>query len=254
MARYLKRGLEQTAVDEADQKVRTLVEQILGDIEARGDQAVRELSEKFDDWSPADFRLSAAEIEAAIAKVSRRDLDDLAFAQDQVRNFAAKQKACLQDIEVETLPGVVLGHKNIPVNSVGCYVPGGKYPMVASAHMSVVTAKVAGALAFRYADGSEDFVRLGDAAADGDPPKPGEVIYADAEKVLCRRWNWHQHAGSAIPPTTRRAVLTVQSLGTGGLVETAADELCRWLGQHCAASCDFAVAEGGRAEVTVGAG
>ena len=144
MARYLKRGLEQAAVDEADQKVRTLVEQILGDIEARGDQAVRELSEKFDDWSPDDFRLTEAEIEAAIAKVSRRDLDDVKFAQEQVRNFAIKQKACLQDLEIETLPGVVLGHKNIPVNSVGCYVPGGKYPMVASAHMSVVTAKVAG--------------------------------------------------------------------------------------------------------------
>ena len=103
MARYLKRGLEQTAVDEADQKVRTLVEQILGHIEARGDQAVRELSEKFDDWSPDDFRLTEAEIEAAIAKVSRRDLDDVKFAQEQVRNFAVKQKACLRDLEIETL-------------------------------------------------------------------------------------------------------------------------------------------------------
>jgi len=144
MARYLKRGLTQSAVDEADAKVRSSVESILNDIRARGDVAVRELSEKFDSWSPASFRLSETEIVAAMAKVSRRDLDDIKFAQEQIRNFAIKQKACLQDLEVETLPGVVLGHKNVPVNSVGCYVPGGKYPMIASAHMSVVTAKVAG--------------------------------------------------------------------------------------------------------------
>jgi len=144
MAKYIKRGLDQAAVDEADARVRETVEDILADIESRGDVAVRELSRKFDGWDPASFRLSDEEIEAAIAKVSRRDLDDIAFAQDQVRNFAEKQKACLRDLEVETLPGVVLGHKNIPVDSVGCYVPGGKYPMVASAHMSVVTAKVAG--------------------------------------------------------------------------------------------------------------
>jgi sulfopropanediol 3-dehydrogenase len=144
MARFLKRGLAQSAVDEADAKVRASVESTLADIRARGDAAVRELSEKFDNWSPASFRLSEAEIEAAVAQVSKRDLDDIKFAQTQVRNFAIKQKACLQDLEVETLPGVVLGHKNVPVNSVGCYVPGGKYPMIASAHMSVVTAKVAG--------------------------------------------------------------------------------------------------------------
>ncbi|MDE0941132.1 MAG: histidinol dehydrogenase [Alphaproteobacteria bacterium] len=144
MAKYLKQGLGQAEVDEADAKVRVQVEGILGDIEARGDAAVRELSEKFDNWSPESFRLSEAEIEAAMSKVAKRDLDDIRFAQTQVRNFAQHQKDALRDIEVETMPGVVLGHKNIPVNSVGCYVPGGKYPMVASAHMSVVTAKVAG--------------------------------------------------------------------------------------------------------------
>ena len=144
MAKYLKQGLGQTEVDEADAKVRAQVENILGDIQARGDQAVRDLSEKFDNWSPASFRLSEGEIEAAMSKVAKRDLDDIRFAQEQVGNFARHQKAALQDVEVETMPGVVLGHKNIPVNSVGCYVPGGKYPMVASAHMSVVTAKVAG--------------------------------------------------------------------------------------------------------------
>jgi sulfopropanediol 3-dehydrogenase len=144
MIRYLKRGktVEERADDDA--KVRQAVEAILADIEARGDAAVRALSEKFDTWSPASFRLTEREIEAAMAKVASRDLDDIRFAQAQVRNFAEHQKAALRDIEVETLPGVVLGHRNIPVNSVGCYVPGGKYPMVASAHMSVVTAKVAG--------------------------------------------------------------------------------------------------------------
>ncbi len=144
MAKYLKQGLSQSEVDEADEKVRIMVEEILADIEARGDTAVRELSEKFDNWSPESYRLSESEIETAMSQVAKRDLDDIRFAQEQVRNFATIQKAALQDVEVETLPGVVLGHKNIPVNSVGCYVPGGKYPMVASAHMSVVTAKVAG--------------------------------------------------------------------------------------------------------------
>ncbi|MFP6746823.1 MAG: histidinol dehydrogenase [Alphaproteobacteria bacterium] len=144
MAKYLKQGLGQAEVEEADAKVRAQVETILADIQARGDDAVRELSEKFDGWSPENFRLSEAEIEAAMAKVAKRDLDDIRFAQEQVRNFAQHQRAALRDVEVETMPGVVLGHKNIPVNSVGCYVPGGKYPMVASAHMSVVTAKVAG--------------------------------------------------------------------------------------------------------------
>ena len=144
MAKHLKTAQAAATRAETDSKVRATVEAILADIEARGDAAVRELSGKFDNWSPASFRLSEQEIESAMSKVAKRDLDDIRFAQAQVRNFAEQQKAALRDIEVETLPGVVLGHKNIPVNSVGCYVPGGKYPMVASAHMSVLTAKVAG--------------------------------------------------------------------------------------------------------------
>jgi sulfopropanediol 3-dehydrogenase len=144
MANYIKKGIEAGEIAQADAKVRATVESILSDIEARGDHAIRELSRKFDNWDPQMFRLSDAEIEAAISKVPKGDLADIRFAQSQVRNFAKKQKACLEDLEVETMPGVVLGHRNVPVNSVGCYVPGGKYPMVASAHMSVVTAKVAG--------------------------------------------------------------------------------------------------------------
>jgi sulfopropanediol 3-dehydrogenase len=144
MARHLKRGIDASAVKEADAKVRETVEQILADIEARGDKAVRELSEKFDKWSPKSFRLCEQEIERAVGKVAKRDLEDIRFAQAQVRNFAEKQKACILDLEVETLPGVILGHRNIPVRSIGCYVPGGRYPMVASAHMSIVTARVAG--------------------------------------------------------------------------------------------------------------
>jgi sulfopropanediol 3-dehydrogenase len=144
MPRHLKRGMDASAIKEADAKVRETVEQILADIEARKDAAVRELSQKFDDWSPASFKLTSAEIERAIAQVRNRDLDDIRFAQAQVRNFAQKQKETLRDLEVETLPGIVLGHRHIPVNSIGCYVPGGRYPMVASAHMSIVTARVAG--------------------------------------------------------------------------------------------------------------
>ena len=144
MARWLKRGIDAGAIKAADAKVRETVESILVDIDARKDQAVKDLSKKFDNWSPKDFRLSPQEIEAAIAQVPRRDLDDIKFAQAQVRNFAQKQRETMHDLEVETLPGVVLGHRHIPVNSIGCYVPGGRYPMVASAHMSIVTAKVAG--------------------------------------------------------------------------------------------------------------
>src|SRR5918912_2031997 len=144
MARYLKRGKDVGEIRAADEKVRETVETILADIESRGDMAVRELSERLDKWKPNSFRLSPQDIEEALAKVSKRDLDDIRFAQAQLRGFAEKQRACLLDLEVETLPGVGLGHKNIPVNSVGCYVPGGRYPMVASAHMSVVTARVAG--------------------------------------------------------------------------------------------------------------
>jgi sulfopropanediol 3-dehydrogenase len=132
------------AIKAADAKVREIVENILADIDARKDEAVKDLSKKFDNWSPEDFRLSPQDIERAIAQVPKRDLDDIKFAQAQVRNFAQKQRDTMHDLEVETLPGVVLGHRHIPVNSIGCYVPGGRYPMVASAHMSIVTAKVAG--------------------------------------------------------------------------------------------------------------
>jgi len=144
MPRYLKRGLDASAIKAADSKVRQTVEDILGQIEAKGDAAVRELSQKFDNWSPQEFKLSPQDIERAISQVAKRDLEDIKFAQAQVRNFAQKQKDTMLDLEVETLPGVILGHKHIPVNSIGCYVPGGRYPMVASAHMSIVTAKVAG--------------------------------------------------------------------------------------------------------------
>ena len=144
MARFLKRGRDADAVADDDAKVRATVEGILADIKARGDAAVRELSIRFDKWDRQNFRLSEGEIQACLDQLTPRDLEDIRFAQTQVRNFAQHQKAALRDIEVETLPGVVLGHRNIPVNSVGCYVPGGKYPLLASAHMSVVTAKVAG--------------------------------------------------------------------------------------------------------------
>ncbi|HEX3338278.1 MAG TPA: histidinol dehydrogenase [Pseudolabrys sp.] len=144
MPRWLKRGMDAGAIKAADARVRETVESILADIDARKDQAVKDLSKKFDNWSPKDFRLSPQEIEAAIAQVPMRDLDDIKFAQAQVRNFAQKQRETMHDLEVETLPGVVLGHRHIPVNAIGCYVPGGRYPMVASAHMSIVTAKVAG--------------------------------------------------------------------------------------------------------------
>lgn len=142
--RYLKSGKPQVERSEDDAKVRAVVEAALADIEARGDAAVRGLAEKFDNFSPTSYRLSQDEIDALIAEVSPRDMDDIRFAQDQVRKFAEIQRASMQDVEVETMPGVILGHRNIPVQSVGCYVPAGKFPMVASAHMSVLTASVAG--------------------------------------------------------------------------------------------------------------
>ena len=144
MARILKHGATASSLREADDAVRKTVEGILHQVETEGDAAIRALSAKFDKWEPESFRLSPAEIEAAIAKVPARDLEDIKFAQAQVRRFAEAQKACLVDLEVETMPGVVLGHKNIPIGAVGCYVPGGRSPMVASAHMSVLTASVAG--------------------------------------------------------------------------------------------------------------
>ena len=144
MIRYLKHGKDAQTQADDDSKIRATVEGILKNIETRGDEAVREYSKKFDNWDPADFRLSQAAIEAAVKQLSPRELEDIKFAQVQVCNFAQLQRDSMQDIEVETLPGVILGHKHIPMNAVGCYVPGGKYPLIASAHMSVLTAKVAG--------------------------------------------------------------------------------------------------------------
>ena len=139
----LKQSKPESEKAQEDAKVRSVVKSTLADVEQRGDAAVRELSEKFDHYSPTSFRLTPSEIEAAMQKVSARDMEDIKFAQDQIRCFAQAQRASMSDIEVETQPGVILGHRNIPVQSVGCYVPGGKFPMVASAHMSVLTASVA---------------------------------------------------------------------------------------------------------------
>ncbi|MDF2799806.1 MAG: hisD, partial [Devosia sp.] len=144
MPQWLKRGKNVEERAAADRQVRSTVETILADIEQRGDAAVRELSARFDKWDRPDFRLTPAEIDACLAQLTPQDLHDIEFAQAQVRNFAQKQRATLQDLEVETLPGVTLGHRHVPINAVGCYVPGGKYPLLASAHMSVITAKVAG--------------------------------------------------------------------------------------------------------------
>jgi sulfopropanediol 3-dehydrogenase len=144
MIRYFKRGKSAEQTEGEDRRVRALVEEILLEITARGDEAIRAYSNRFDQWNPASFRLNRAQIDACYRALPAQAIEDIRFAQAQVRNFAKVQRAAITDVEVETLPGVVLGHKNIPVNSVGCYVPGGKYPLVASAHMSVVTAKVAG--------------------------------------------------------------------------------------------------------------
>ncbi|MEM6410383.1 MAG: histidinol dehydrogenase [Pseudomonadota bacterium] len=144
MAIWLKEGIDPDIKQKADAAVRKTVEDILESIDERGDAAVRELSEKFDSWSPEDFRLNRDQIDACYEALDEQAVNDIRFAQEQVRGFAEIQRAALQDVEVETLPGVILGHKNVPVNSVGCYIPGGKYPLIASAHMSVVTAKVAG--------------------------------------------------------------------------------------------------------------
>jgi sulfopropanediol 3-dehydrogenase len=144
MAQYLKRGATVEARLETDRKVRETVEAALIDIEKRGDAAVREMSVKFDGWDRADYRLSQSEIQQCISSLTAQDRKDIEFAQEQVRNFAQVQRESMKDVEVETLPGVFLGHRHIPVNSAGCYVPGGKYPLLASAHMSVITAKVAG--------------------------------------------------------------------------------------------------------------
>ncbi len=144
MAEWLKRGATAETKKESDRKVRDTVEAILADIEARGDAAVRALSIKFDNWDRDSYRLTRSEIQGCIDQLTGQDLKDIEFAQTQVRNFAQIQRASLKDVEEETLPGVVLGHRHIPVSAAGCYVPGGKYPLLASAHMSVITAKVAG--------------------------------------------------------------------------------------------------------------
>jgi sulfopropanediol 3-dehydrogenase len=144
MVVYIKKGKPAAVKAELNQQVRQTVEGIIADIEQQGESALRQYSEKFDRWSPASFRLSAEEIQACIDSLSAQAIADIKFAQAQIRRFAQIQLQSLRDVEVETLPGVVLGHKNIPVNSVGCYIPGGKYPLLASAHMSVLTAKVAG--------------------------------------------------------------------------------------------------------------
>jgi len=144
MPTYLKKAIGATNTDTADANVRTTVAEIIADVKSRGDIAVQELSKRFDEWSPVSFRMSKGEIEALMASVSPDTISDIKFAQTQIRQFAQYQRATLKDIEVETLPGVRLGHRHIPVSSAGCYVPGGRYPMVASAHMSILTAKVAG--------------------------------------------------------------------------------------------------------------
>jgi sulfopropanediol 3-dehydrogenase len=144
MIRYLKRGKDAQGRADDDVQVRATVERILKDVEQRGDEAVREYSRKFDNWDPSSFTLAQGDIEAAVKKLSPRELEDIQFAQKQIRNFAQIQRDSMKDVEVETMPGVVLGHRHIPVNAAGCYVPGGKYPLIASAHMSVLTAKVAG--------------------------------------------------------------------------------------------------------------
>ena len=177
MAKWIKKGKSENEIIEADAKVRSTVENILSDVGKRGDEAVRELSKKFDNYEPENFILTDNEIETAISKVSKRDIEDIKFAQAQVRNFATKQLECIKDLEVETLPGVILGHKNIPMNAVGCYVPGGKYPMVASAHMSVLTAKVAGVKEITAS-----------APPQGGEPHPAIVAamhMGGADKILC---------------------------------------------------------------------
>ncbi|NOD35835.1 MULTISPECIES: histidinol dehydrogenase [unclassified Ruegeria] len=241
---YLKRGKPEADRAEDDAKTRTVVEATLKDIEIRGDIAVRELSEKFDNYSPKSFRLSQRQIDDLIASLTERELADIKFAQKQVINFAQAQRDSMLDIELETLPGVILGHKNIPVQSVGCYVPGGKFPMVASAHMSVATAKVAGVpriiactppfqgkpnaavIAAMYLGGAHEIYVMGGIQAIGamaigtqtiDPVHmlvgPGNAFVAEAKRQLFGRVGIDLFAG----PTETMVIAD----------ETAADaELC----------------------------
>src|SRR5438046_6227134 len=139
MPRHIKTAALAGQQEEADAKTRSAVEAIIADVKARGDAAVRDLSERFDKWSPPSFRLSDDEIRALMAKVSPQTIEDNKFAKQQIRNFAEIQRASMKDVEVETLPGIVLGHRHIPIGRVGCYVPGGRYPMVTSAPISIAT-------------------------------------------------------------------------------------------------------------------
>ena len=218
MARYLKKGKQPSEIAAANAKVRQTVEQMLSDIEKRGDAAVRYLSEKFDNWSPQSFRMSEPEIEKTISQVPKQDLEDIRFAQAQIRCFAEKQRECIKDLETETLDGVILGHRHVPISSVGCYVPGGKYPMVASAHMGVITAKVAGVprvvaaapptqgqphpatIAAMHLGGADEILVLGGAQAIGAMAigtesiapvdmvvGPGNIFVAEAKRELFGR-------------------------------------------------------------------
>jgi sulfopropanediol 3-dehydrogenase len=199
MPRTLKRGLSADAVEAADAKVRATVESILADVKARGDAAIRELSKKFDNWEPASFRLSPQEIERAISQVSKRDLEDIRFAQAQVKNFAQKQRETLQDLEVETLPGIILGHRHIPVNAIGCYVPGGRYPMVACApphkggpHPAIVAAMHFGGADEIYVLGGVQAVAAMALGTDTISPVdmivgPGNAYVAEAKRQLFGR-------------------------------------------------------------------
>ena len=145
MIKYIKKRSDSNNASEDKSSIEETVRSILGDIRKRGDAALEHYSGYFDNWNPKNFRLSQEEIDTAISKLSASEIEDIRFAQNQIRNFAQKQLETMNELEVETLPGVFLGHKHIPIENVGCYVPGGRYPMVASAHMSVLTAKVAGA-------------------------------------------------------------------------------------------------------------
>lgn len=142
--KILKRGKSNVELQEAESNVKEIVSKVINNVEINGDKAVRELSKQFDKWSPNNFLLTEKEIHEAIESLPKQVIEDIKFAQEQIKNFAERQRDSIKDIEVETLPGVILGHKNIPVNSVGCYIPGGRYPMVASSHMSILTAKIAG--------------------------------------------------------------------------------------------------------------
>jgi sulfopropanediol 3-dehydrogenase len=198
MITHLKHGKPESERAEDDAKVRQTVEITLADIETRGDAAIRDLSAKFDKYEPAQFRLTNSEILAAMQKVSARDMDDIKFAQVQIRRFAEAQRASMTDIEVETLPGVILGHRNIPVQSVGCYVPGGKFPMVASAHMSVLTAAVAGV----------PRIVASAPPVNGEPHPPSSLpcIWAARMKSTfweaCRPWAPWQSARKRLNPST----------------------------------------------------